>query len=213
MEISKKREIDLFISDLSKVPNTPTTFNPYFGECEDSVKRRGNLKKYLALMLENKTKIMFVGEAPGYHGCKFTGIAFTCEHSLKTYEFLGRENFETIHDANNLKQERSATIVWEKLSEIGKYPLLWNIFPFHPHPENNDRTNRTPNSKEVQDGFEYTERLMKIFGINEKDIYSIGRKAERMLKRRGIPTQYLRHPARGGKGTFCKNVDTIKAKF
>src|SRR3954451_22989426 len=84
---------------LFEEPSTPVLFNPYHDadaqlDRKDAVKiRRANLKHYLAAFAE-RPAILLVGEAPGPHGCRFSGVPFTSEHQIvaRTLPFTGRQS-------------------------------------------------------------------------------------------------------------------------
>ena len=44
--------------------------------------RRHNLTRYLSAMEQSRPTLLLVGEAPGYRGCRLTGIPFTSSHTL-----------------------------------------------------------------------------------------------------------------------------------
>lgn len=74
--------IRLFIDELSKEESTPELTNVYSPEIPQSEICRENLYNYLQRIKNNNSKIMLIGEAPGYHGCRLSGIAFTCEENF-----------------------------------------------------------------------------------------------------------------------------------
>lgn len=79
--------------------------------------------------------------------------------------------------------EPTDTVVWSAIVEKGIDPydtLLWNIFPFHPHKEDNPLTNRTPTDREQQLGWEYTKRLLDLhieLGGVEPLVLAVGQKS------------------------------------
>ena len=162
-------------------------------------------------MLKNNSHVILVGEAPGYRGCRLSGIPFTCE-DMFTQEWLpnlmGINLGYRIFSKDKPERELSALTVWPKLKEwynqYGTVPLLWNICPFHPHKENNDKSNRTPYAQEIMAGKEFLIKLLDLFEI--KHIGSIGRKAEKAIKGMKHETFYLRHPAYNGSNVFGKNI-------
>lgn len=74
--------IRLFIDELSKEESTPELTNVYSPEISQSEICRDNLSNYLQRIRNNNSKVMLIGEAPGYHGCRLSGIAFTCEENF-----------------------------------------------------------------------------------------------------------------------------------
>lgn len=71
--------IKLFIDELSKEESTPILTNVYSPAMPQSEVCRGNLYNYLHRIKNNNSKVMLIGEAPSYHGCRLSGIAFTSE--------------------------------------------------------------------------------------------------------------------------------------
>ena len=133
-------KIESFLQALQRKTPTPTVTNPYL---DDGV--INNLRLYLEYMLEHMSadagrRVLLVGEAPGYKGCRITGIPFS---SVKV--LMGTEHplFHTIKpqlsisdDAlRDMTSENTATIVWQYLVDKKTVPLFWNSFPFHPHPK------------------------------------------------------------------------------
>lgn len=196
--------IDLFINNLSMVKKSNNTTNLYYGKSRESEIRRNNLKFYLTKMLMHKPKNLFLGEAPGYKGCRLSGIAFTSEKVLFENEFFKDDSFQFINQSANLESEISATIVWSQISQFKNKPLIWNIFPFHPHQIDNTKSNRTPKKHELEEGKQFLLDLIKIFEI--KKIYVLGRKPESQVKDLKIPYVYFRHPSQGGKNKFIEGV-------
>ena len=74
--------IETFIASLAAAPSTETAFNPWEASTDVDGIRRNNLSLYLHELLSRQTKILLLGEAPGYQGCRLTGIPFTSEHIL-----------------------------------------------------------------------------------------------------------------------------------
>lgn len=167
-----------------------------------------NLAKYLSFMGSVKPAILLVGEAPGVHGCARTGIPFTDEDSLiNCLTPLSGLDFHVLTDGE-LEREQSAQIIWEVLSECDSLPLIWNMYPFHPHESGNHPTNRTPSSEEEEQGKIYLAKLMALFqGIQP---IAIGRKSEKVLQKDG-EVSYIRHPAHGGKVECQKKLRQVLA--
>lgn len=201
--------IRLFIDELSREASTPELTNVYSSEVPQSEVCRENLYNYLHRIKNNNSKVMLIGEAPGYHGCRLSGIAFTCEENF-TKEIIpgimGKDMGYKIFSKGKPEKERSASIVWPKLKEWynahGSVPFLWNICPFHPHKEGNIMSNRTPKKKEIERGIKYFLELVDIFDIQH--IGCIGRKSFNTIGAMDLnfSLEYLRHPSCGGKTEF-----------
>ena len=170
---------------------------------------KNNLLRYLENMLSLEPKIVLIGEAPGYNGCRWSGIPFTAEKNLK-YEyrknhFFGLDNGFMVRDVNKLQSEASATIVWEYLHKVNIYPLIWNAFPFHPHKPNDTETNRKPSMIEIEFGKGILEELIHVYKI--KNIIAVGNTAQETLLKIGINSNKVRHPANGGKNEFITGMN------
>lgn len=201
--------IRLFIEELSKEESTPILTNVYSPVMSQSEICRENLYNYLQRIMNNNSKVMLIGEAPGYHGCRLSGIAFTSEDKFTEDiipGIMGKDLGYKIYSKGKPEREFSASTVWPKLKDWyflhASVPLLWNICPFHPHKENDFMSNRTPRKKEIERGIKYFLELVDIFEIQH--IGCIGRKSYNTIKTMGINTsiEYLRHPSCGGKTEF-----------
>lgn len=200
----KTKNIEQFITSLSKYKGTPELTNLYSGDSKESLIRKENLKEYLEKMNILKPSILFLGEAPGYKGCRLTGIPFSSERVLDSNDFFKNQNFTCINNDNSLESEISATIVWNELANYSEKPLIWNIFPFHPHKTNDIKSNRTPTKDELKLGKEYLKQLLEIFEI--KKIIALGRKPESQISDLDLDFVYVRHPANGGKEKFINGL-------
>ena len=198
--------IDKFISKLAEYRSNCAVTNMYKGEFEDAEIRQNNLRLYLQQMKELKPSILFLGEAPYYKGARLTGIPFTSEVIIKDELFFdNKDGSQYVNSSDNLDWELSASIVWGKISGLSDKPLLWNIFPFHPHQAEDILSNRTPSKKELLIGKEYLKMLLEIFDF--KKIIVLGRKAESQLRDMELDYHYVRHPANGGKREFELGID------
>lgn len=205
--------IKLFIEELSKEESTPILTNVYSPVIPQSKVCRENLYNYLQRIRSNNSKVMLIGEAPGYHGCRLSGIAFTSEDKFTEDiipGIMGKDLGYKIYSKGEPEREFSASTVWPKLKDWynahGSVPLLWNICPFHPHKENDFMSNRTPKKKEIERGIKYFLELVDIFDIQH--IGCIGKKSYNTIKTMGLNTslEYLRHPSCGGKTEFEKMI-------
>lgn len=212
--------IRLFIKELSKEESTPILTNVYSPVIPQSKVCRENLYNYLQRIRSNNSKVMLIGEAPGYHGCRLSGIAFTCEENFTKDiipGIMGKDLGYKIYSKGEPEREFSASTVWPKLKDWynvhGSVPLLWNICPFHPHKENDLMSNRTPRKKEIERGIKYFLDLVDIFDIQH--IGCIGKKSFNTIGDMGINAslEYLRHPSCGGKREFERMIDEYIKRF
>jgi len=217
-----KGQLDSFLERLGCFPARPGVFNPWreadpdhdLGlECPSI--RRAQLEGYLRRRLRN-ARFLLVGEALGYQGGHFSGIAMTSERIL-----LGRKEIEGIPAAAVLAapsprrtsrpevsplgfSEPTGTIVWKTLLGAGLGPeefVLWNAFPCHPyHPGKGMLSNRRPAREELEEGLPL---LRDFFGLfPAAAAVAVGRVAEELCPRAGRPARPVRHPANGGAGKF-----------
>ncbi len=169
--------------------------------------RRYNLERYLSYIYEQGTDTLLVGEAPGYNGCRLTGVPFTSEHiiryGVKVKKLFGIEQGYKA-STKRAKKEQSASSMWDVLEQLEELPLLWNAFPFHPYQKDNVDSNRKPTVKELEIGRRYLRDLIEIFDI--KEIIAIGNVADESLMKMKIDHIKVRHPSYGGKRMFKKQL-------
>jgi hypothetical protein len=146
------------------------TFNFYrYGAGAALRKRR--LEQYLED--HRATRLLLVGEAPGYRGARVSGIPFISERQL----------------SGTGPAEASATIVRRTLAELGLDALCWNVVPTHP---GTATSNRRPTGAEVGASRPFLAEI----GSGRR-ILAVGRLAAEVT---GAP--YLRHPSHGGAAEF-----------
>ncbi len=205
--------IDQFVEDISNEKPIENTVNPYADNWEYSKYARHNFKIYLTNISMNNSKVLFLGEAPGYKGCRLSGIPFTSERILVSESsnlIVGNKFDYRVRNAEKPQTERSATIIWNGLEQYDIYPLMWNAFPFHPYKPGNLESNRTPKKEELLIGEKYIRRLMDIF--ETKKVYAIGNIAYSTLGKLklGVSVDKIRHPSMGGKKQFLEGLEMIK---
>ncbi|WFA08282.1 uracil-DNA glycosylase [Tissierella sp. Yu-01] len=201
-----------FIEELAAIEVTPNVYNQYSYEYDESAIRRNNLYIYLTQMKKLKPSMLLVGEAPGYRGCRLTGVPFSSEYilmnNINDIDIFGVEKgYRLICDKDKLIKEATATIIWDTLIQYDIKALGWNAFPFHPHKEGNYESNRTPLKKELTIGEKPLLQLIEIFNI--KNIVAVGNKAEESLNKLGLNCIKVRHPAQGGKNDFVRGIIKI----
>lgn len=200
-------QIENFIEGLSRQAVLANTVNLYRGKSRESEIRRHNLYCYLKQMIALKPEIMFLGEAPGYNGARYSGLAFTSEQIINDHPFFTGQNFRFINEPPNLRSELSANTVWRVLNQHDIQPLIWNIFPFHPHKPGRTHSNRTPTMNELRMGRQFTLQLLEMFEI--RHIVSLGRKAESQMNEIHGSAHYVRHPAQGGAIIFAEGINNL----
>lgn len=181
-------------------------FNPWRDRCPHDAAGNGPAQKLnrLALHLDCDPEFILAGEAPGYQGCRYSGIAFTSER------LLGEGSIPRIPAvAGRLSTRRlpfsepSATIVWKTLYRLGieNRTILWNAMQLHPYRLDNLWSNRTPSPEEIRLGEPALRILIETFPAAK--IIAVGKKSEGLLREMGIPIAgSVRHPANGGATEF-----------
>ncbi|HEY9603088.1 MAG TPA: uracil-DNA glycosylase [Allocoleopsis sp.] len=202
-------EINQFVENLARVKLPSNACNQYSYEVNAHSLRRHNLLLYLQQMLTLNPQVLLVGEAPGYRGCRLTGVPFTSEfilmNGLEKLGLFGQSRGYRISDeSKTLSREASASIVWETLETAQFVPLIWNAFPFHPFQSGSERSNRKPKGTELLIGQEFLQRLIQLFDI--QTVVAVGNTAASSLKRQGIDYQKVRHPSHGGKTQFTIGI-------
>ena len=197
--------IERFVSELTRQKITATVSNPYLNpDVAD------NLRLYLNKMMRMKGKrILLVGEAPGFKGCKITGIPFTSGQVFERFDHPLLNRLGKKVKLTRIESENTATIVWEYLSRKSVTPVFWNSLPFHPHPKGNENKNRAPIADEVEMGIPYLIRLHLIY--EPEIVAGIGNKGAECAKK-AFPEEnvvLIRHPSHGGKADFIDGLDKI----
>jgi len=180
------------------------TFNQYAEEGPDDVPgapeiRLANLRAYLAERAG--ADVVCLGEAGGYQGMRWSGIAFTSERNLLRWGAPYRPSC-----AARTWSEPSGTIVHKVLEELGaeRRVILWNTVPTHPHRPGEPLSNRRPTVAEVEAGAPLAMRLIEL--VRPRTVVAVGRIAESVLP---PGTAYVRHPANAGGPAFREGMRVI----
>ncbi|MEL7435180.1 MAG: uracil-DNA glycosylase [Chloroflexota bacterium] len=189
-------------------------FNQYsIGDSNNDI-RRANLRRYLNIMRERQPTYLLVMEAPGYRGCRLTGLPVTSRkvmlEGVPELDIFGEaQGFQNVSDTGfeNVHGEQSATIVWQTLADLKVLPLIWNTFPFHPCKASKPRSNRRPRKPETTLGSRYLHDVVDYF--KPEVIVAVGNVAEETMMSVGINCLKVRHPAQGGKQDFVAGVSKI----
>ena len=182
------------------------TFNQYADAGPDDVPgaaaiRLENLRAYLAE--RSGADVVCLGEAGGYQGMRWSGIAFTSERDLLRWGAPYRTTC-----AARTWSEPSGTIVHKVLAELGAEHrvILWNTVPTHPHRPGEPLSNRRPTIAEVEAGAPLAMRLVEL--VRPRTVVAVGRIAESVLP---AGTAYVRHPANAGGPAFREGMRAILA--
>jgi hypothetical protein len=202
---SKATAIEALLRELPTV-TIGATFNQFRDGGPDDVPnapaiRLANLRRYLEE--RRAADVIAVGEAAGYQGMRWSGIAFTSEFDLLRWGDPYRRSSRRPRPW----KEPSGTIVHGVLEELGaeRRVILWNTVPTHPHVEGKPLSNRRPTRDEVTAGRVFVERLVAI--VHPRLLIGVGRIACAALP----GAQYVRHPAQSGATAFRAGMREILA--
>jgi len=172
-------------------------------------RRRRNLEAYCQGVV-GRPCLILVGEALGYRGGRFSGIAFTSERQLagggpKRLAWAAGGGFRATSSNAALWSEPSGTIVWRALGDDPRGVLLWNAFPWHPWGGRGPLSNRTPERSLLFANLHVLERLLAETGGAE--VLAVGKTAQVALAACGLAAPALRHPAHGGAAIFRSQLE------
>lgn len=188
-------------------------FNPWRDACPHDALGNGPKEKLhrLALHLDCEPEFILAGEAPGYQGCRYSGIAFTSERLLGEGTIPRIPALTERLSTRRLPfSEPSATIVWKTLYSLGiaERTILWNAMQLHPYRPENLWSNRTPTPDEIKLGEPALRILIAAFPAAR--IVAVGKKSEGLLRDMGIPVAgSVRHPANGGATQFAAGLRAL----
>jgi len=189
--------VDALLADLSKA-TIGITFNQFREVGPDDAPgapaiRLANLRHYL--LERDQADVLAVGEAGGYQGMRWSGIAFTSEFDLLRWG----DPYRRSSRRSRPWKEPSGTIVHGVLDEMGaeRRAILWNTVPTHPFLSDQPLSNRRPTRVEVAAGLPFAERLIDI--VRPRLVVGVGRIAADTLGSRAV---YVRHPAQSGATAF-----------
>lgn len=193
----------------------PGLFNPWKDTCEFDEPWNTSVEKLARLEahLNCDARYILCGEAPGYQGCRHSGLGFISEHQLMS-QMIPRVNsaYERLTRHARPLKEPSATIVWKNLYKLGiqDVTLTWNSVQMHPHKPNDPQTNRKPTGLEIEHG---KESLLMLRDAYPNAIFiGVGRVAEGLLSNVGIKAECIRHPANGGATEFASGLSRLVNK-
>ena len=182
------------------------TFNQFRDAGPDDVPdapaiRLANLRHYVEDRRE--ADVIAVGEAAGYQGMRWSGIAFTSEFDLLRWGAPFRRSSRRPRPW----KEPSGTIVHGILEQLGaeRRVILWNTVPTHPYLPGRPLTNRRPRREEIAAGRVVVERLVDL--VQPRVLVGVGRIACAALPE----AHYVRHPAQSGATAFRLGMRALLA--
>ncbi len=189
-------------------------FNPYFGfepgldQAEADRIRRENLHSYFS-SFSQLPRTLVVGEAPGWRGCRFSGIPFTSESQLQYGQlpFSG----ELSSRLGKPQSEASATIFWKVMRLFYPHFLAWNCLPLHPYKPGLPASNRHTSTGEIMRFDPILRTVIK--NLEPEGILAVGKDAQMSMTRLSLDFTPVRHPSHGGAKTFAAGVEEFFRKI
>lgn len=204
--------ISRFIGELASV-SLANVFNPYSDICplHDLPRapqlRRKNLQSILQYLLEVGTDTVWMGRDLGYRGGRRTGLALTDEAHLAWVARVYRGASAVRATKGEAVAERTAAEIWGALPQLEIPPLLWNVFPFHPHEDGDAMSNRKFSAGELAQVEDINAQLFEGLGIRRA--VSIGQDAAAYAGRFGLKVSTVRHPSYGGTSEFRAGIAVV----
>lgn len=151
---------------------------------------------------------LILGEAPGPHGCRFSGVPFTTEAQL----LVGHLKFSGQQSSNRKEPyyAPASKIFWNIMLPYalqGKPFFIWNCVPLHPHKKDEPLSVRNPTSTEIR---RYSSGLSKLVEVIQPiQVIAVGRKAQEALFKINVQAIYARHPSMGGASKFKNKMKEL----
>jgi hypothetical protein len=203
-----------FVAALSDV-SLADVFNPYRDQCpihdlkDAAARRRQNLEACLDNAFSVGADTIWIARDLGYRGGRRTGLPLTDEaHLSNAADLFGGVSLLQATKGLALA-ERTATVTWDLLDEIGRPVMLWNVFPFHPHGADDPMSNRCHKKSERATTWPFLIALIEM--LRPKKLIAIGRDAGNALTGLDCRVETVRHPSYGGQAEFIDGIRRIYA--
>jgi len=200
-----------FVHALSSV-QLDAVFNPYSERCElydraDAPQRRkANLRAFLELLSNTEVDSIWIARDLGYRGGRRTGVPLTDEIHLPAFsEVYGLPVSRATKGPP--MAERTASIVWNVLTQIDRPVFLWNIFPLHPFEPGEPLSNRCHTRAEREVCSELFFALLQM--LRPTRLVAIGRDAQNALSELSLDYCPVRHPSYGGQAEFIEGMNSL----
>ncbi len=182
--------------------------NENLDRADAAERRRQNLFNYLS-SFDALPTILIVGEAPGWKGCRFSGVPFTSEAQLASNKlpFKGAPTSVFLTPLSEL----SASCFWKGMQAFHPNFLVWNGIPYHPHHPNNPTSNRPISRKELRIYIHILAQVVHI--LQPQYILAVGLKAAFCLDDLSLPYISIRHPSHGGNMQFQQAMHSFMSSL
>ena len=199
-------QADDFVDSVKSL-SFPNTFNPYIDTCpifdmKTAAHLRLEVLRCIVTMAVNRDiDSIWIGRDLGHRGGRRTGLALTDDcHVVQHGQRWNVTSAPVVKGV--MYSEMTAKVIWNILNDVKDNVFLWNVFPLHPHNEDNVFSNRQHNKAEHIVGEDILDQLITL--LNPKRLIAIGNDAkvtgERLCGDREFYT--VRHPSHGGQKKF-----------
>jgi hypothetical protein len=202
----------LFVDALSAI-SLHNVFNPYADQCKTHDRqgaakvRRANLKTYLDAIQHIGADTIWMGRDLGYRGGRRTGLALTDESHLLAMKECYPGSKPARATVGPVVAERTATEIWAALRQLSLPPLLWNVFPLHPHGAEDEMSNRRFSASELNAVDSLNRELVHWLKIRR--IVCIGQDAAKYASTFNVEVECVRHPSYGGVRDFRAGIQRL----
>lgn len=197
-----------FVAALAAV-RIANVFNPYTDHChrhdliDGPAIRRTNLELFLTAGLSAPIDEVWIGLELGQRGGRRTGLPLTDEmHLAALSDYWGVTGIRRATTGPPIAED-TASWVWKAVNSSAQRVFFWNAFPLQCH-QVESTTNRNHSAAEAELLRPYLQWVLQRTAPSR--VVALGLPAQRALKRAGIESRYVRHPARGGGKTFVESI-------
>ena len=202
-----------FVELIARV-RLPSVFNPYADTCpyfdlpDAPRRRRQNLHSQIEGALTAGADTIWIARDLGYRGGRRTGIALTDEAHLPLMSrYWGGSTAIEKATKGPIVAERTAGVVWGVIQALDVPIFTWNVFPLHPHDQENPLTNRCHTRGERQSSQPLLMALLDL--LRPSKVIAIGNDAADGLNDLGVDCLKVRHPSYGGISDFQRGIWSI----
>jgi len=200
-----------FVEALSAV-QLESVFNPYRDRCptydraDAPKRRRANLRAFLEAVSEHEVDSIWIARDLGYRGGRRTGLPLTDEIHLQTFGEVYGLSLSRATKGPPMA-ERTATVIWQVLSQIDQPVFLWNVFPLHPYEPGEPLSNRCHTRAERDMFRDVLFTLLEM--LRPRRLIGIGRDAQHALADLTLDCYAVRHPSYGGQTEFIQTMNDL----